>query len=419
MRIQYLMAIAAAMLLSQSDAVRAQSPARVVHSQRSDEMPDLDALIAQAGRELDGAQPLEPLEPVPEGTHAAPYVDPVGPAHSCAGGCTECGDCGGACSTACGCDASCATACVMPCPPACEPRVFAHRTGAFGEYIFLQPSGADVAYVQPRDGLDPLTSVPFGPVSVVDPDYQPGARIGGSFALDGCSSIRGTYTWYESSTSDSVAIDVPNSLNSLLIYSGAFRAASTSLLADAAYDIDFQLIDVDYRATLFNTNRTQINYLLGARYGQLDQELISNQQASPGTTTVESDIDFDGAGIRVGLEGERRCCNNGLFVYGRGTASFLVGEYRSSFVQTNTFAGVQAQTAWDDDRITSVLEYEIGVGWSSRGGRLHLSAGYLVAAWYNAVTTPTWIDAVQADNFVDVGDTLTFDGLTARVEVGW
>ena len=100
-------------------------------------------------------------------------------------------------------------------------------------------------------------------------------------------------------------------------------------------------------------------------------------------------------------------------------ASFLVGTYQSTYVQTNNFAPVQAQTSWEDDRITPILEYELGLGWQSRGGHVRLSAGYYMAAWTNVVTTPAWIDAVQRDDFTDVDDTITFDGLTARVQVGW
>jgi hypothetical protein len=39
--------------------------------------------------------------------------------------------------------------------------------------------------------------------------------------------------------------------------------------------------------------------------------------------------------------------------------------------------------------------------------------------WMNAVTTPEFIDAVQADNYTDVEDTITFDGVVTRVEVLW
>jgi hypothetical protein len=36
--------------------------------------------------------------------------------------------------------------------------------------------------------------------------------------------------------------------------------------------------------------------------------------------------------------------------------------------------------------------------------------------WFNTVTTPEFVDAVQADNYTDIGDTLSFSGLTSKFE---
>lgn len=383
----------------------AESPLPRKETSIEGELSDLDQLIDEAGDEIDkearqasytSTEPYESYEVIPEG--------------SVYGGSVTSGSCGSSCS---GCS-SCSTR------AKCKPvNRYAHRTGVFGEFLFLQVSGVDMAYAQPRDGLDPNTSVPMGAVGVADIDYNSGVRMGGSFALDACTSIVATYTWFQSSTDDQISTDVPNSLHSLVTYPGTFTAASNSLFADAHYDIDFQLADLDYRSRLFSSNKTAFNYIVGLRYGNLDQQFTSSQQASPGITTVQTDTGFDGYGLRLGLDGERQCCGAGIFLYGRGAASFLVGTYDSTYVQTNNFATVQAETSWTDDRITPILEYELGLGWQSPNGHVRVSAGYYMAAWLNAVTTPDWIDAVQADNFTGVEDSITFDGLTARVEFGW
>ena len=39
--------------------------------------------------------------------------------------------------------------------------------------------------------------------------------------------------------------------------------------------------------------------------------------------------------------------------------------------------------------------------------------------WFNAVTTADFIDSVQANNYGDGSTTISFDGLTARVEHLW
>ena len=41
----------------------------------------------------------------------------------------------------------------------------------------------------------------------------------------------------------------------------------------------------------------------------------------------------------------------------------------------------------------------------------------MYSAWTNMVQTDEWIQGVHQNNFIDMADTSTFDGLTARVEV--
>ncbi len=301
----------------------------------------------------------------------------------------------------------------------CASPPWAHRSGLFGEFLYLQPRGANVAYAQPRDGLDPSVAVPVGPTAVVSPGYHAGYRVGGALAIDECTSIVAAFTSYNNSANDQVGADLPFSLHSLTTYPTTLSAASNSLQAAAQYSTNFRFADVDYRALLRGGPRWAINYRVGARYAHLEQDFFANQPISPGTTSVATNINFDGAGPRVGLDLERygRCRN--LFVYTKGFANFLVGSASASYLQTNTFALTQANTTWKDDRIVSILEYEAGLGWTSPRGHLRLSAGYYVAAWFNTVTTPDWIAGVQSTNFQAVSDTLTFDGLVTRAELRW
>ena len=88
-------------------------------------------------------------------------------------------------------------------------------------------------------------------------------------------------------------------------------------------------------------------------------------------------------------------------------------------MRNNTGPVDLAIAKWDDDRISPILEYEFGVAWTNCCGNMRISAGYMGMHWFNVVTTSTFIDAVQANNYSDVGDTLSFDGLTARAEIRW
>lgn len=314
----------------------------------------------------------------------------------------------------CGCESGCADCCCGPCW---------HRSGAFFDFLYLHASGVDVSYALPQDGINtgsPATgTAPMGTVGVADPDYEGGARAGFTYALDCCSSLTATYTWYESDTNHGIAVASPLVIRSLLHP----PAVVTSLegfgnSAVARYDIDFDLFDLDYRRLYSGGKCHAVNYLIGVRYAYLNQELTMDV-ASTTTSRVATDVDFEGLGFRFGVDGERHAACSGLFVYGRAIANILAGEVRADYLLQNTAPATLVNVRWEDDRVVPILEYELGAGWQNQCGTLRFSAGYYMAAWFNTVSTGTWVQAVQNTNFVNVDDTMTFDGLTARVEVRW
>jgi hypothetical protein len=292
----------------------------------------------------------------------------------------------------------------------------------YGEFLYVRPRNAEVAYGVAIDG--PITTPPMdppiqiGPVGIVDPDYEPAFRIGFSRMLDNCSSIGGAYTRYESDTYNHISTTVPNVIRSLVSHPSSSSASTDYLDGSANSGIDFDLIDLEFRNVLFCRNRTVVNSLLGARYARMDQTFNATF-VDLGTEAVNSRVDFDGAGLRIGLEGERHGQCWPVVFYGRSTASFVAGEFRTSYHQGQSFDQTVVDTGWRAGRIVTILDFELGVGWASPGGRLHLTAGYMVSAWMNAVKTADWIQAVQSNSFTGMGDTLTFDGLVLRADVNF
>ena len=71
---------------------------------------------------------------------------------------------------------------------------------------------------------------------------------------------------------------------------------------------------------------------------------------------------------------------------------------------------------YNDDRIVSILELELGMGWQNCCGNFRVTAGYYIGSWFNTLTTAGFIEGVQNNNFVDVDETLSFDGLALRAE---
>ena len=286
------------------------------------------------------------------------------------------------------------------------------RLITFGEILYLQPGDVDFTYAIPRNGL-----APAGRVGTADPDFNLGFRTGIGWSPDGLQSIIGSFTWFESATLDSVQTAPGGNIQSQVIHPNTASAASVFLRATATYDIDFQLADVAYRAVIGRSDRAQIAYSAGLRYARLEENASVLHDLSAFTpTTVTTDIDFEGFGIRLGLDG-RRVFPIGLLFYAKSGASFIAGKYDGTYNQINALNQVEASSDIQDDRIVTILECELGVGWVSACERVQFTTGYYFAGWYNALPTNSYIQAVRTTNFVDVSDTLTFSGLVSRVEL--
>lgn len=301
------------------------------------------------------------------------------------------------------------------------PPVFIHRHSIFGEFLYMRPRNAEVAFALPIDGpVAPVlgNEVPIGPVALVDPDYDIAFRAGFSLALDKGSSVVAQYTRITNEASSSATVDAPALLRSLVSHPLAANAATDSLDANATQDIELDLIDADFRSLMFGcecASSYAINYIVGVEYGSLDQRFDSTF-ATLGTTDVNTRVDFSGVGMRFGLQGERFWPHSGAFVYGTGVSNFLFGEFDAYYSQINSFNGVEAATSWSAGRIVPVLDFEVGLGWLVVNRHLRLSAGYRISSWFNVVKTDDWIQAVQANEFTNMDGTMTFDGLVGRAE---
>ena len=311
----------------------------------------------------------------------------------------------------CGCDDGCG--CLDGC---CGPRWF-----AYGELLYIRPTNEKVAYAVPINGaiVPPGGAAPVqvGLEATVDCDYDVGFRVGGGVFLNDCSSLGLAYTHYETDIADAIVRTPPFVLRSLVDHPGSWAAPTDFLNAAARLDIDLDLVDLDYRHPLVCDGCCLINYLVGARYAHLDQTFTSIFTNATTIETVDAAVSFDGGGVRLGLEGERQVGCLGLMLYGRGVASFVGGNFRGRYLQADDGRGLVVATGWNEDRIATILDLEVGLGWTSPGGRLRTSAGYMFSGWYDVLIMDEFIDSVRMNNSVDAGDTLGFDGLVVRGEL--
>lgn len=316
--------------------------------------------------------------------------------------------------------------CPPPCPqvalppqPQCNNQL--EQVRVYGVFLMLHPVGADMHFAQQQNGTGGAGTTPFGEIGVADPDYDTGVRVGGLLALDAYTGVGVSYTFFESDSMGGV--DAPpialGTVGSLVHHPGAAITSSAGPVR-GEYAIDFQTAEIDTRHLLVATCNRWVYGTLGARWADLDQDFRTHgvyAGAQGGNILTSSELDYQGAGLRMGIDCEQLLGQTRLSIYGNAYASSLVGEMTGRYRMHNATTVTDLAIArWTDDRIVPMLEYELGIAWTNRNGCLRLSAGYTMIHWFNVATTPVFIDAVQADNYVDLGDTLSFSGLTSRVE---
>jgi hypothetical protein len=311
---------------------------------------------------------------------------------------------------------------VIDCDSACfqECDAWAHFTSIYGGLLYLRPRNADVAYGVPIDG--PVDAIPgnnpiqIGPVGMIDPDYDLGFQVGANLAINAMSSIVVDLMMFDGKTSSQIETAPPDVIRSLVSHPSSTSAATDFLAAQADLEVQLDTFDLGLRHLFVGGQVFAVNYSVAARYARLEQA-FGSQFINNGEELVHTDIDFDGVGLRLGVDAERHACGRPWRLYGRCAASFLAGKFQASYFQGQSFDPNVVDTSWEAGRIVPVLDLELGAGWSSPAGRVQLTAGYVFSAWLNTVTTQEFIHAVQQNDFLDLGDSLTFDGLVARAEL--
>ena len=301
----------------------------------------------------------------------------------------------------------------------CKPW-WAHRCGVFAEFLLLRPGSTDFIYaIEQNDTTS--NAFPTGPVGRVNIDSSAGGRFGFSVCASQCSSLEVIYTGWQGDTSNSVTANGNNVLNSKIIHPSSVTTGTASLVSSADYEMDFQTLDLSYRRIWRASDCYAINWSGGFRYGNMSQDLTAEQDISvaTGLVTVDTDIDFEGFGLALGVDAERRSCRTGMMCYSKALSSFLAGDWKGRYRQNEQIGLGVVANDYEDYRVTPLLELELGIGWRSPCGRCRASIGYITTAWHNAVSAREYIDAVRESNYADVDETITFSGLTAGLEANF
>jgi len=305
------------------------------------------------------------------------------------------------------------------CEAGCPDPFCIDRWAVFGDFLYLRPRNVDVAIgapVTPTDAPDPPA---IGPALVVDSRYRPGFRVGFARAIDECATIGLTYSHLDATQEINPAVDPETqTILPLVTHPSQLLPGSTFDTAFGRQRVGFRIADVEFRHVFRATDRYALAYSVGTRYTNLRQDLAAAFFAPVvgDDQNVFTRIRFDGAGIRLGLDGERCAADTCLLVYGKAAASFVAGDFRAQYVQVQPDQLPSVDASWEAGRVVSMLDLELGGGWASPDGRFRVTAGYLVSGWFNVVKNSSWIRAVQTNNFTGLSDTISFDGVVLRSE---
>ena len=198
------------------------------------------------------------------------------------------------------------------CSAGCPDPFCIDRWAVFGDFLYLRPRNVDVAIGAPvaTPVLSPI-SPSVGPALVVDSRYRPGFRLGFVRAIDECATIGLTYSELDATQEINPGVDPQTqTILPLVTHPSQLLPGSTFDSAFGRQLVGFRIADVEFRNVFRATDRYALAYSVGTRYTNLRQDLAAAFFApvTADDQNVFTRIRFDGGGIRLGLDGERRAC---------------------------------------------------------------------------------------------------------------
>src|SRR5262249_47109459 len=136
----------------------------------------------------------------------------------------------------------------------------------------------------------------------------------------------------------------------------------------AGTSLDMDIVDVELAKRFEVDHDLHVRVAAGGRAITLQQKLdvaYDFTRFGLGNSIVSMPTDFDGAGIRVGAEGEWNVpgCHGGwggLFLWAKFYSSLLTGDFRTSFRQTVDRGGTAAFVSEKFYKVVPVTELGIG-----------------------------------------------------------
>jgi hypothetical protein len=184
--------------------------------------------------------------------------------------------------------------------------------------------------------------------------------------------------------------------------------------ATGSASLRYQLLDVEFGRRFEPNESTSIWLGGGGRFAWIDQKLHAAYDGNTASLAqVDSPIQFDGAGLRFGAEGDWKVYH-GLGFYGRAFGSLLAGDFRTSLTETDNNGAVVFVDLTDRIRkVVPVAELGLGLYWQQNNWRALV--GYEMVNWFGMVDSPEIIHDIANKLSYRVGD-FSLDGLRVGLQ---
>ncbi len=252
-----------------------------------------------------------------------------------------------------------------------------------GEFLWWVAQEDDLFYVQGGSEGTTIANPPDGSVNYeghlkkIDPHWKPGFRagIGGNMPYDEWDIFL-SWTYYHSHAQDFAH----GSLIALWAHPDVIGATPVHS-AKASWHLNYNLLDLELGRSFWVGKHLSIRPFFGGRAAWIDQALKIRYRfniAPEITTKTRVENDFEGGGIRAGLD-TRFALLHGWSFYGLASFSLLYGHFDCDFhLKENHILVAKSDDDFHNGISNSQLAF--GIRWDTYFSRLRYHLG-LYAGW--------------------------------------
>jgi hypothetical protein len=283
------------------------------------------------------------------------------------------------------------------------------------DFLLLRPRERTLEYAV-NGPSNPGNTGPIGSIETIEPDWSSAFRAGGGVRLpDNGWEVSAFYTYLHNARNSAVTASAGETLFATMTHPGTVSQVDT---AQATNSLNYNVVDVELGRTLHPCETVAVRIFGGPRFAQIDQAVAATYDGGDANLdVVTTTLHFTGGGLSVGAEGNLDLyCGWGVFA--RGRFSMMLGQYRTSLVETdNAGATTITNVSENFDKVVPVLELGMGVSWQY--GSLRLTAGYEMINWSNLVDVPDFVDDFNLGKLGRRVSDFSLDGLVVRAELSF